>query len=294
MAVALTIPAKLAANCAADARARGLARAAAATRSGACSASGRSVSAPPFDGDEVSAALGRAGHAGRREPAVLKLGMPHMEAEHEIDGLRFWDGDPTVRLLEADRGPNAMLLERCEPGTVAARAARARAGRRDRRAAPPALAHGAGAAPVPPARRDDRALERRDARAIERVARSRARRARACACSRSCRALRRSDVLLATDLHAGNVLRAQREPWLVIDPKPFVGDPGLRRDAASLQLRAPVRRARWTTVRRFADLLELDHERVRLWTFARTARRVAATTGPTTLPSSRARARLTP
>src|ERR671932_396022 len=33
------------------------------------------------------------------------------------------------------------------------------------------------------------------------------------------------DVLLATDLHAGNVLRAQREPWLVIDPKPFVGDP---------------------------------------------------------------------
>jgi streptomycin 6-kinase len=32
------------------------------------------------------------------------------------------------------------------------------------------------------------------------------------------------DVLLATDLHAGNVLRAQRQPWLVIDPKPFVGD----------------------------------------------------------------------
>ena len=33
------------------------------------------------------------------------------------------------------------------------------------------------------------------------------------------------DVLLVTDLHAGNVLRAEREPWLVIDPKPFVGDP---------------------------------------------------------------------
>ena len=28
-----------------------------------------------------------------------------------------------------------------------------------------------------------------------------------------------------TDLHAGNVVRAEREPWLVIDPKPFVGDP---------------------------------------------------------------------
>ena len=28
-----------------------------------------------------------------------------------------------------------------------------------------------------------------------------------------------NDVLLATDLHAGNVRRAEREPWLVIDPK---------------------------------------------------------------------------
>ena len=34
-----------------------------------------------------------------------------------------------------------------------------------------------------------------------------------------------SHALLATDLHAGNVLRADRKPWLVIDPKPFVGDP---------------------------------------------------------------------
>ena len=28
--------------------------------------------------------------------AVLKLGMPHMEATHEIQGLRFWAGDPSV------------------------------------------------------------------------------------------------------------------------------------------------------------------------------------------------------
>lgn len=32
-------------------------------------------------------------------------------------------------------------------------------------------------------------------------------------------------VLLCTDLHTGNVLAAEREPWLVIDPKPYVGDP---------------------------------------------------------------------
>ena len=35
-------------------------------------------------------------------PAVLKLGMPHMEGADELLGLRFWDGDPTVHLLEAD------------------------------------------------------------------------------------------------------------------------------------------------------------------------------------------------
>jgi streptomycin 6-kinase len=33
------------------------------------------------------------------------------------------------------------------------------------------------------------------------------------------------EVLLATDLRAANILRAEREPWLVIDPKPFAGDP---------------------------------------------------------------------
>ena len=48
---------------------------------------------------------------------VLKLGMPHLEAEHELEGLRFWNGDPTVRLIEADVSVNAVLLERCEPGT---------------------------------------------------------------------------------------------------------------------------------------------------------------------------------
>jgi streptomycin 6-kinase len=31
-------------------------------------------------------------------------------------------------------------------------------------------------------------------------------------------------VLLHQDLHADNVLSAEREPWLVIDPKPLVGE----------------------------------------------------------------------
>ena len=33
------------------------------------------------------------------------------------------------------------------------------------------------------------------------------------------------ELLLCTDLHAENVLSAERDPWLMIDPKPYVGDP---------------------------------------------------------------------
>ena len=40
-----------------------------------------------------------------------------MEADNEIDGMRFWDGEPTARLWEFDTQHNALLLERCDPGT---------------------------------------------------------------------------------------------------------------------------------------------------------------------------------
>ena len=34
-----------------------------------------------------------------------------------------------------------------------------------------------------------------------------------------------SRVLLCTELHGDSILAAQRAPWLVIDPKPYLGDP---------------------------------------------------------------------
>jgi streptomycin 6-kinase len=79
------------------------------------------------------------------------------------------------------------------------------------------------------------------------------------------------DVLLATDLHAGNVLSAEREPWLVIDPKPFVGDRAY--DATQHLLNCPgrMRADPHGTIGRFADSLEVDPSRVRLWMFARAA-----------------------
>jgi streptomycin 6-kinase len=75
-------------------------------------------------------------------------------------------------------------------------------------------------------------------------------------------------LLLTTDLHAGNVLAAQREPWLVIDPKPYVGDPcydllqHILLNAESFE-DLPARSDR------LAALTALDPDRVRLWLFAR-------------------------
>lgn len=72
----------------------------------------------PLDGEEATCSFVAAVLCESGTPAVLKIAMPHMEGEHEIHGLRFWDGDPTVRLLAADDNLGAMLLERCKPGTT--------------------------------------------------------------------------------------------------------------------------------------------------------------------------------
>jgi streptomycin 6-kinase len=75
-------------------------------------------------------------------------------------------------------------------------------------------------------------------------------------------------VLLCTDLHAGNILAAQREPWLVIDPKPYLGDPAFD----PLQHLLNCERLTSDPVglaHRMADLLELGPDRLVAWLFAR-------------------------
>jgi len=76
-------------------------------------------------------------------------------------------------------------------------------------------------------------------------------------------------VLLCTDLHAGNVLSSRREPWLVIDPKPFIGDPAFEPVQHMLNCEERLASDPEGLLRRMADLLDLDAERVRLWLFAR-------------------------
>lgn len=224
----------------------------------------------PFDGEEVSCAWVAPVMIAGGTSAVLKLSMPHMEGAQEIEGLRFWNGDPTVRLFQADDGLGAMLLERCEPGTALRTEPEsdqdlviARLLRRLWRS--PAVPHSFRPLSAMTTRWLDETLtQARDGPDTGLVGEG----------LRLFRELPRSapeDVLLATDLHAGNVLRAQREPWLVIDPKPFVGDPAYDATQHLLNCAARLRSDPDGTIRRFADLLGVDHERVRLWTFARAA-----------------------
>ena len=207
---------------------------------------------------------------GDGRPTVLKVGMPHMEGADELFGLRFWDGNPTVRLFEADDSENAMLLEACEPGdSLRSLADRdqdvviATMLRRLWRRPDPPFAFRPLAAQLAFWSRETVAAKHKwcDAGLVEEGLRLFEELSRASS----------DDVLLATDLHAGNVLRAQREPWLVIDPKPFIGDRAYDATQHLLNCPARLRADPGGTIRRLADLLEIDAGRLRLWMFARTA-----------------------
>jgi streptomycin 6-kinase len=78
-----------------------------------------------------------------------------------------------------------------------------------------------------------------------------------------------TDVLLFTDLHAGNVLSAERRPWLLIDPKPYVGDPHYDVVQHLLNCDESLQADPIGLLTEVADLAGLDPERVRQWLFAR-------------------------
>jgi streptomycin 6-kinase len=74
--------------------------------------------------------------------------------------------------------------------------------------------------------------------------------------------------LLCTDLHAENVLASQREPWLVIDPKPFFGDPTYDALQHHLNCRDRLVADPRALAARMAGLLGLDLQRLLVWLFA--------------------------
>jgi streptomycin 6-kinase len=201
--------------------------------------------------------------------AVLKISMPHSECEHEIDGMRFWDGQASVRLLDSDRELRALLLEHCAPGTglwkqPTAEQDQVLAGILKRLRRMPAEPHPFRDLRVMLTRWDERTRSEEahwgDGGLVREGLRLFAELSATSPCT----------VLLSTDLHAGNVLAAERELWLAIDPRPYAGDPAY--DATQhLINRIKPRADAVDVIRRFAELAELDWERVRLWTFARAA-----------------------
>jgi streptomycin 6-kinase len=208
---------------------------------------------------------------------VLKVGWRHPEAEHEADALRHWDGDGTVRCF-ASRSfgdTTALLLERCVPGRSLGSSLSepeqdviiAGLLRRLWARTPPASSPFLPLAEIcsqwaDSFKRDyatdgrglDPGLAREGVAALRHLPMSADR-----------------DVLLCTDLHAGNVLSARREPWLVIDPKPFIGDPAFDPVQHILNCAERLTSDPGGLADRMADLLDLGRERLRLWLFARCA-----------------------
>src|SRR5215470_17098280 len=224
----------------------------------------------PLSGEEPTCSYVEAVRRLDGSPAVLKISMPHMEQEHEAAGLRFWNGDPTVRLLESDDEIGAMLLERCQPGTtlrvldeceqdivisdLLRQLWRPTPALHRFRPLSALIEYWSNETLAELERWSDRGLVREGLRVFKELPGSAT-----------------TNVLLATDLHAGNVLRSERKPWLVIDPKPFVGDPAYDGTQHLFNCTARLQSNPNETIRRLADLLGVDYERLRLWTFARAA-----------------------
>lgn len=205
--------------------------------------------------------------------AVLKLAMPHMEGKDEIQGLRYWKGRTMVKLLAADDDSGAMLLERCLPGTTLRsepepdqdviiagvlkrvwETAKLAPGPADFRPLSQVIDFWCEETIAQKHLWPDAGLVNEGLRVMKKLARPAP-----------------TDVLLATDLHSGNVLRAQREPWLAIDPKPFVGDRSYDPVQHLMNCENRLHRNPAGLVDRIAGLTEVDPERLKLWTFARAA-----------------------
>jgi streptomycin 6-kinase len=84
------------------------------------------------------------------------------------------------------------------------------------------------------------------------------------------------EVLVNRDSHLGNVLAAEREPWLVIDPKPLVGEPAFDGGWLLIDLLrpAPRRDEAHRLAERIAAGAGVDPDRLRAWAMVRAAQNV--------------------
>lgn len=210
-------------------------------------------------------------------PAVLKLGVP--ASDHLVDeasALRAFGGRGAVRLLARDADRGALLLEHARPGTLlrelvpgqdeAATAAVVGVLRR-LHSAP---VEGVTLPPVSQLTEDfaQHLSERPDTAGLPRRMVERAAGLFAELCDDAW-----PPVVVHGDAHHDNLVRAEREPWLAIDPHGRVGDPGSEiapvlynpdpwlRDDALLKL-VPAR------VEQLADGLGIPLDRAIAWGYA--------------------------
>ncbi|MEE1766946.1 aminoglycoside phosphotransferase family protein [Streptomyces sp. JV185] len=204
------------------------------------------------------------------EGAVVKVSFPHPGNVHEPDAFAAWGGRGAVVLHERVDEHFAMLLERVRSCTLAEleegdEAVRI-AGRVSHRLAIPAP-------PGLPRLRDQvdawEAELHQDAQELTHTLSRNA----VDAALATVREIGRDqpDTLIHGDLHARNILRAHREPWLAVDPKGYAGDPAydagtlLKSWALTLIEASDLGKALHRTVYVFAEAAEVDRERVRRW-----------------------------
>lgn len=206
--------------------------------------------------------------------AVLKISWPHPGNVPEPAALEAWAGRGAVLLLERDDECFAMLLEQLAsesarglPDPVEAVVVAGRLARRLAVPAPPSLPRLTEVA----AHWVEQLPENAD-----RLGRPLPRRVVDIAIASACElSLDQSNTMVHGDLHPGNILRAEREPWMVIDPKGFVGDPAydtvnlLRYRWGAVAAEPDLRRALSRRLAAFADAAEVDRDRARRWGQAR-------------------------
>lgn len=224
---------------------------------------------PPYKESQVSIVFPVAVADG--SSAVLKVQFPHPECEHEAEALRRWNGQGAVQLFGYDPSHHALLMERCEPGDPLSGVD-----------ADEAL--DVFAALLPRlwinADRPFTSVHEESVGWAKHLPSSWEHAGRpfesdlldaSLAALDALRGRQGEQVLVHQDLHGDNVLRAKREPWLVIDPKPLVGE---REFSLAPMIRAyEFGHSRECVVDRLDKLtttLRLDRERARLWALAQT------------------------
>jgi streptomycin 6-kinase len=202
--------------------------------------------------------------------AALKVSFPHPGNVHEPDAFAAWGGRGAVLLHERDDERFAMLLERVQTSTLAevedGDEVAAVAGRTNRRLAIPAPPG------LPRLREHADAWEeqlRNDAAELTHPLSPYV----VDAAVATIRELGRvqPDTVIHGDFHARNILRADREPWLAVDPKGCAGDPAydggtlLKARALTLLEADDLRKAVDRFLDVFTEAAQLDRERARRW-----------------------------